>query len=101
MIETDQLEPIIGKMDIIYQTRIQKERFASTKEYEKYKGCYRIDVPLARKMKKGALLLHPLPRVDEIAPEVDKLPQAAYFKQAKCGVLMRMAVLKWVLGELA
>lgn len=97
--ETEDLESVIGDADIVYQTRIQKERFPTIEEYEKYKGCYLIDVPLAKKMKPKALLLHPLPRVDEIAPEVDDLPQAAYFKQAKYGVLMRKAVLKWILVD--
>ena len=96
--ETDDLIGTIGDTDIVYQTRIQKERFPDMAEYEKYVGCYRIDVALVSKMRKNALLLHPLPRVDEIAPEVDELPQAAYFKQVKYGVLVRMAVLKWIMS---
>ncbi len=95
--ETDRLDSILPLADIVYQTRIQKERFPTIKEYEKYKSCYKIDEKLARTMKKGALLLHPLPRVDEIAPEVDRLPQAAYFRQAENGLYLRSALLKHLL----
>ncbi len=92
------LEPVISAVDVVYQTRIQKERFTDPLEYEKYKSCYRIDRELAEKMKKGSLLMHPLPRIDEIAPDVDDLPQAAYFRQAENGVAVRMALLEFLLG---
>jgi aspartate carbamoyltransferase catalytic subunit len=82
---------------VLYVTRIQKERFADPAEYEKFAHVYRIDATMARLMRPGAILMHPLPRVDEIASEVDSFPQAVYFKQAKYGVLVRMALLKWVL----
>ena len=97
--ETEDLETIISRVDVVYQTRIQKERFKSEAEYKKYKGCYQIDLGLTKKMKAKAIIMHPLPRVDEIKPEVDSSPRAVYFKQAKYGVLVRMALLKYVLGK--
>lgn len=95
--ETENLENVIGKVDVVYQTRIQRERFITDEEYLKYKGCYQLDKKLVNKMKKGAIIMHPLPRVDEILPEVDSMPQAMYFKQAYYGLLIRMAILKSVL----
>jgi len=94
--ETDKLEPVIARVDVLYQTRIQKERFSNVKDYERLKGIYRIGMPMARKMKKNSIIMHPLPRVDEILPEVDSSPRAAYFKQVKYGLLIRMALLKYV-----
>ncbi|MES2953558.1 MAG: aspartate carbamoyltransferase [Patescibacteria group bacterium] len=93
------LLPVISLVDVIYQTRIQKERFTDPGEYEKYKSCYRIDRELAQKMKRESLLMHPLPRIDEIAPDVDDLPQAAYFRQAENGVSVRMALLHFLLAQ--
>ena len=95
--ETDNLEKIIGHVDVIYQTRIQKERFEDTEKYEKYKGCYVISLKQVKIMRVGSIIMHPLPRVGEILPEVDSSPKAAYFKQAKYGVLIRMAILKTLL----
>lgn len=95
--ETDDLLSIIGDVDVVYQTRIQKERFTSEDEYLKYKGFYQIDNATVAKMKDDAIIMHPLPRVDEILPEVDSSPKAAYFKQAKYGLLVRMALLQYLL----
>ena len=92
--ELEDLEKVISEIDVLYQTRIQKERFKDEKEYLKYKGCYQIDNKLINKMKKGSILMHPLPRVDEILLEVDSSPKAVYFKQTKYGLLVRMALLK-------
>jgi len=92
--ELEDLEKVISEIDVLYQTRIQKERFKEEKEYLKYKGCYQIDNKLINKMKKNAILMHPLPRVDEILLEVDASPKAVYFKQTKYGLLVRMALLK-------
>ena len=94
--EVDDLESIIGTVDVVYQTRIQKERFEDEGSYLKYKGRYIITLKQVDLMKPTAIIMHPLPRVDEIAPEVDGSPHAAYFKQAKYGVLVRMALLKFV-----
>jgi aspartate carbamoyltransferase catalytic subunit len=85
--------------DIIYMTRIQRERFRDPAEYEKLKGSYVLTKDLLKKAKKEILILHPLPRVDEIAPEVDELPNAAYFRQAHNGVYLRMALLALVLDR--
>lgn len=96
--EKENLESIVDKIDVLYQTRIQKERFKSDKEYEKFKGCYQIDLKLTSKMKKKSIIMHPLPRVDEILPEVDISPKAVYFKQARYGLFIRMALLKYLLS---
>ena len=80
----------------MYQTRIQKERFKTEKEYKKYNGYYKIDSETVKKMKPKAIIMHPLPRVGEIAVEVDESPKAVYFKQAKYGLLVRMALLKYL-----
>ncbi len=97
--ETEDLESVIGKVDVIYQTRIQKERFKSDREYKKYKGCYTIDIPLVKKMKAKSIIMHPLPRVGEITPDVDNSPKAMYFKQTRYGLLIRMAILKYLFGK--
>lgn len=95
--ETQLLEPILGEIDVLYQTRIQKERFSSQREYAKFKGCYQLTLETVAKMKSKSIIMHPLPRVDEILTEVDSSPKAVYFKQAKYGLLIRMALLKSVL----
>lgn len=96
-IETENMDDVVGVADVLYQTRIQKERFKSEKEYKKYKGCYIITGNTVKKMKKGAVIMHPLPRVGEITTDVDETKQAVYFKQAKYGLLVRMALLKYAL----
>jgi aspartate carbamoyltransferase catalytic subunit len=97
--ETETLEPILSEIDVLYQTRIQKERFSSLTTYKKFKGCYQIDLKLVSKMKQKSIIMHPLPRVDEILTEVDSSPKAVYFKQAEYGLLIRMALLKYLLGK--
>jgi aspartate carbamoyltransferase catalytic subunit len=92
------LDKIIPQIDVLYVTRIQKERFPDAAEYAKVKGAYRIDLKTLEKAKKDLTILHPLPRVDEIAPEVDGTPQARYFQQVGNGVVVRMALLSLVLG---
>ena len=94
--ETEDLESILGSVDVVYQTRIQKERFADAASYLKHKGRYVIAQKQVDLMKDKAIIMHPLPRVDEIAPEVDASQKAAYFKQAKYGLFIRMALLKFV-----
>lgn len=93
------LEAALGEADVVYQTRIQKERFESQDDYEAAKGRYVIDADLMQSMQPGAILLHPLPRVDEIATDVDSDPRAAYFRQAQNGVYVRMALLDLVLNQ--
>ncbi len=95
--ETENMEESIKNVDVVYQTRIQKERFSHKKEYEKFKGCYTIDKKIVQHMKDKSIIMHPLPRVGEILEEVDASPKAAYFKQVKYGLLIRMAILKEVL----
>lgn len=84
-------------VDVLYVTRIQKERFPDIEEYEKVKGTYQITSDSLDYIKK-AIIMHPLPRVDEISPEIDKTPNALYFDQARNGVPVRMALLASLLG---
>jgi len=95
--ETD-IAKVIPNLDVLYVTRIQKERFPDPAEYMKVKGSYRIDLELLKKAKKDMIILHPLPRVDEIASEVDGTPHARYFQQVWNGIVMRMALLALILG---
>jgi len=85
--------------DVLYMTRIQKERFTDVAEYEKLKGAFILTRPLVERGKKGITIMHPLPRVDEISADVDDLPNAAYFRQAHNGVFVRMALLALVMGR--
>ena len=96
--ETDSLESVIGKVDILYMTRIQQERFASDEEYQKFKGVYILDGEKMKMAKQDMAVLHPFPRVDEITPEVDDDKRAAYFEQAQNGVYVRMALIMALLG---
>src|SRR6266849_5294076 len=97
-VETQDLESGLPEVDVVYQTRIQKERFADPETYNAVKGVYRIDKSAMGLMRKYAILLHPLPRVDEIATEVDDDPRAAYFRQARNGLHIRMALLDRLLS---
>jgi len=97
--ETEDMREAIKKVDVVYQTRIQKERFKSLAAYNKHKGCYVISLKEVAMMKPKAIIMHPLPRVGEILTEVDTSPKAAYFKQVKYGLLIRMALLKTVLSR--
>jgi aspartate carbamoyltransferase catalytic subunit len=96
--ETEDLESAMESADVLYQTRIQKERFPDVEEYERLKDSFVITRSLVDSMKSKAILLHPLPRVNEIEHEVDSSPHAMYFKQAGYGVLVRMALLKTLIG---
>lgn len=96
--ETTRLDEVIGELDVLYVTRVQKERFPDLAEYEKVKGSYRVDLKVLSKAKEDLMILHPLPRVDEIALEVDNTRYAYYFKQASYGVPVRMALLALVMG---
>ena len=96
--EEGNLREVATKVDVIYQTRIQKERFGERiEDYEKARGKYIINKKILEVMKKDAIILHPLPRIDEINPEVDADPRAAYFRQAQNGLYIRMALLKMLL----
>lgn len=98
VIEKNRVEEIIGDADILYVTRIQKERFPDPAEYAKVKGSYKIDLETLKDAKEDMIILHPLPRVDEIAPEVDSTPHAKYFRQVWNGIIVRMALLALILG---
>ena len=100
IIEDTNLEKIIPQIDVLYVTRIQKERFPDLAEYAKVKGIYKIDLKTLKSAKKDMIILHPLPRVDEIAAEVDSEPQARYFQQVWNGIVVRMALLALVLGAI-
>src|SRR5467141_2424708 len=97
-VESEDLDAVLPQVDVIYQTRIQKERFSDEASYLALKGVYRIDVSTLAQMKKEAIVMHPLPRIDEIAPEVDADPRAAYFRQARNGLFIRMALLDKLLS---
>jgi aspartate carbamoyltransferase catalytic subunit len=96
--ETEDLDSILGKVDVVYQTRIQKERFEDAAAYQAVKGIYRITPETMEKLGPQAIVMHPLPRVDEISAEVDEDPRAAYFRQARNGLYIRMALLDMVLS---
>ena len=96
--KTSVLEDVIGDADVLYVTRIQRERFPDPAEYQKVAGTYRIDNAMLRNAKDDMIVMHPLPRVNEIATEVDSTPHARYFQQAFNGVPVRMAILCAILG---
>lgn len=91
------LKEVISELDVLYVTRVQKERFPDPAEYERVKGSYRVDASLLKEVKDTLMIMHPLPRVDEISIEVDSTPYAYYFKQAANGVPLRMALLSEVI----
>jgi aspartate carbamoyltransferase catalytic subunit len=93
------LDEFIGETDILYVTRIQKERFTDKNEYAKLIGSYKITSKEVQKLKPGSIIMHPLPRVDEISPEVDNTKAAKYFKQAYYGVPIRMALISMIAGD--
>ncbi len=94
--ETSNLDAKMPEIDVIYMTRIQRERFSSEAEYVKLQGSYVMTPTTVNLGKESLRILHPLPRVDEITPEVDDMPQSACFRQVENGVYMRMALLKHV-----
>jgi aspartate carbamoyltransferase catalytic subunit len=98
--EGSDLGKVIKNLDVLYDTRIQKERFADPAKYEELKNAYVIDPAMVKKGKKDVVLMHPLPRVNEITTDVDSMPNAWYFKQVKHGVYVRMALIALALGAL-
>ena len=95
--ETDSLAEVLPHADVVYMTRIQKERFGTDLElYEQVKDSFILGPEEVNKMQKAAILMHPLPRVNEISPEVDNLPQARYFNQVQNGLYVRMSLLEHV-----
>ncbi|MCQ2578860.1 MAG: aspartate carbamoyltransferase [Treponema sp.] len=96
----ERLEEVIGDLDVLYMTRVQKERFFNEQDYIRLKDSYILDKEKMKMAKERMIVLHPLPRVNEIAPEVDEDPRAAYFKQVKYGMYARMALMAKLTGAL-
>ena len=96
--ETSDLREALPKLDVLYMTRVQRERFFNEEDYIRLKDSYILDLPKLKDAKKDLMILHPLPRVNEIAAEVDSDPRAFYFPQAKNGMYVRMALLMALLG---
>jgi carbamoyl-phosphate synthase/aspartate carbamoyltransferase/dihydroorotase len=93
------LDQTISESDVLYVTRVQKERFEEPQDYENVKGTYIINSQSLAEAKKDLILMHPLPRVGEISMDLDDDPRAAYFRQMEYGMYVRMALLAMVLGK--
>lgn len=98
--ETSSLEQYMPEIDILYMTRVQQERFSNAEDYIRLKDSYILNSSILKNAKEDLLILHPLPRVNEIHPEVDDDPHAKYFEQAKLGVYVRMALIALLLGAI-
>jgi aspartate carbamoyltransferase catalytic subunit len=96
--EVERLENVMEELDVLYMTRVQKERFFNEADYVRLKDSYIINMEKLERAKKDMIILHPLPRVNEISVEVDKDSRASYFKQAKYGMYVRMALIMKLLG---
>jgi aspartate carbamoyltransferase catalytic subunit len=99
--ETSDLNQVINEVDVLYMTRIQRERFPDVEEYAKVARSYRVTPESLCEVRENLIIMHPLPRVDEIAPDVDATAHAMYFKQSFYGVPVRMALLKMLIGDAA
>lgn len=97
--ETYSVADVIGEVDVLYVTRVQKERFTDLAQYEELKGFYVIDEAIMAAARRDMIVMHPLPRVGEIDPRVDQDPRAAYFRQVQNGMFLRMALLAGVMGK--
>ena len=97
--ENDKLDAVLPLVDCVYMTRIQKERFLDLREYHEANNLYRITPESLERMRRDAIVMHPLPRVGEIDPAVDSDPRALYFEQARNGLWIRMALILYVLGH--
>ncbi|MBX3000226.1 MAG: aspartate carbamoyltransferase [Caldilineaceae bacterium] len=98
-VETESIQEVIESVDVLYVTRVQKERFTDLAEYDRVKDFYVVDEELMRRAKEEMIVMHPLPRVGEISYAVDDDPRAAYFRQMRNGMYIRMALLASVLGK--
>jgi len=98
VVEKTGIEEVLPETDVLYVTRIQKERFPDPAEYAKVRGAYKIGLDTLKDAKEDMIIMHPLPRVDEIDDEVDETPHARYFQQVWNGIVMRMALLALILG---
>ena len=97
-VETQNLEEVLPKVDVLYMTRVQKERFESTEDYDKVKDSFLLKKEHLNLMKEDGMILHPLPRVNEIDPAIDDDKRASYFMQAQNGLYVRMAIFLYVFG---
>jgi len=97
-VEVEKMQPVLPELDVLYMTRVQKERFFNEQDYIRLKDSYILDAEKMKKAKDTMMVLHPLPRVNEIAVDVDDDPRALYFKQAKYGMYVRMALIMSLLG---
>ena len=96
--ETYSIADVIGDVDVLYMTRVQKERFTDLDQYEEVRAFYELNPEIMKGAKENMIVMHPLPRVGEISPDVDSDPRAAYFRQVQNGMFVRMALLAAVLG---
>ncbi|CAN0344336.1 unnamed protein product [Ectocarpus sp. 8 AP-2014] len=97
--EVEDIGVVLEEADVLYVTRVQKERFASREEFDRVNGSYKITPEVLSKVKPSSVLMHPLPRVGEIVEDCDLDPRAAYFKQMENGMYVRMALLALVFGK--
>jgi carbamoyl-phosphate synthase/aspartate carbamoyltransferase/dihydroorotase len=97
--EFNTLEEVLPETDVLYVTRVQRERFENPADYEKVAGSFVVDPEIMKVAKKEMIVMHPLPRVGEISPDFDDDPRAAYFRQMEYGLYVRMALLAMVLGN--
>ena len=97
-VETSNLEEVLPELDVLYMTRVQQERFFNEEDYIRLRDSFILDNKKMKYAKDDMLILHPLPRVNEIATEVDNDPRAVYFQQAKYGMYLRMALIMTLLG---
>ena len=97
-VELDELNGTLPEVDVLYMTRVQKERFANVADYEKMKDSFILTPEHVAKLKGDAIIMHPLPRINEIDPVIDGDSRAAYFRQAQNGLYVRMALLLYVFG---
>ena len=97
-VETNDIEEYMGDLDILYMTRVQKERFFNEQDYIRLKDYYILNMDKLKNAKKDLCIMHPLPRVNEISTDVDDDPRAAYFRQAQYGVYIRMALIMYMIG---
>ena len=97
--QQDRLETVLGQTDVLYVTRVQKERFENQADYDQVKDCYSVTPQTLQQAKERMIVMHPLPRLTEISEDVDADPRAAYFRQMENGLYIRMALLALVLGR--
>ena len=97
--QVESMNEVLGELDMLYMTRVQRERFFNEEDYVRLKDTYILDAEKMELAKKDMMVLHPLPRVNEISVDVDKDPRALYFKQAKYGMFARMALIMCLLGD--